>query len=235
MSRKKTKDYKPVLECLKKKIGVLHVEGFCLDFEKGAWKAIRQIFPNASIKGCAFHFGQAIWRKVQDLGLKTTYSSRGVEYRYIRTLMALPFLPHSGIRPAFNTLKERANSQELKELVVYISSTWFEGRYWCPRTWSIFQHSIRTNNDVEGWHTRINSGKSNVSFYVLIPELMREAEIVDLTLRLVSEEQVLRHQRRRFKDLEGRLHQFWEEYDSGEKTVTQLLRECSKVYGPSDD
>ncbi|VDH91609.1 Hypothetical predicted protein [Mytilus galloprovincialis] len=235
MSRKKTKDYKPILECLKRKIGVLHVEGFCLDFEKGAWKAIRHIFPNASIKGCAFHFGQAIWRKVQDLGLKTTYSSRGVEYRYIRTLMALPFLPHSDIRPAFNTLKERANSQELKELVVYISSTWFEGRYWCPRTWSIFQHSIRTNNDVEGWHTRINSGKSNVSFYVLIPELMREAEIVDLTLRLVSEEQVLRHQRRRFKDLEGRLHQFWEEYDSGEKTVTQLLRDCSKVYGPSDD
>ncbi|XP_076104363.1 uncharacterized protein LOC143073025 isoform X2 [Mytilus galloprovincialis] len=35
MSRKKTKDYKPILECLKRKIGVLHVEGFCLDFEKG--------------------------------------------------------------------------------------------------------------------------------------------------------------------------------------------------------
>ncbi|VDI27117.1 Hypothetical predicted protein [Mytilus galloprovincialis] len=181
MSRKKTKDYKPILECLKRKIGVLHVEGFCLDFEKGAWKAIRHIFPNASIKGCAFHFGQAIWRKVQDLGLKTTYSSRGVEYRYIRTLMALPFLPHSDIRPAFNTLKER-------------------------------------------WHTRINSGKSNVSFYVLIPELMREAEIVDLTLRLVSEEQVLRHQRRRFKDLEGRLHQFWEEYDSGEKNCDTIVK-----------
>ncbi|VDI19680.1 Hypothetical predicted protein [Mytilus galloprovincialis] len=86
-----------------------------------------------------------------------------------------------------------------------------------------------------GWHTRINSGKSNVSFYVLMPELMREADIVDLTLRLVYEEQVRRHLQRRFKDLEGRLHQFWKEYDSGEKTVTQLLRERSKVYGPSDD
>ena len=88
---------------------------------------------------------------------------------------------------------------------------------------------------ISGWHTRINYGKKNVSFYILIPELMREAELVDLTLRLVSEEQVLRDQRRRFRDLEGRLHQFWEEYDSGEKTVTQLLRDCSKIYGPNDD
>ncbi|CAG2186571.1 unnamed protein product [Mytilus edulis] len=134
--------------------------------------------------------------------------------------MALPFLPHSDIRPAFNTLKERANSQELKELVVYISSTWFEGRYWCPRTWSIFQHSIRTNNDVEGWHTRINSGKSNVIFYFLI--LMRGAEIVDLTLRLVYEEQVLGHQRRRLKDLEGQIDQFWKEGDQFRPTFQRL-------------
>ena len=53
------------------------------------WKAIRDVFPTASIKGCVFHFTQAVWRKTQELGLKTTYSQRGAEYRYIRMLMAL--------------------------------------------------------------------------------------------------------------------------------------------------
>ncbi|CAG2200753.1 unnamed protein product [Mytilus edulis] len=67
------------------------VQGFVADFEQGAWKAIRKEFPTSTIKGCAFHFGQAVWCKTQELGLKTTYTSRGAEYRYIRSLMALPF------------------------------------------------------------------------------------------------------------------------------------------------
>lgn len=37
-------------------------------------KAMRKGFPTASIKGCVFHFTQAVWRKTQELGLKTTYT-----------------------------------------------------------------------------------------------------------------------------------------------------------------
>ncbi|KAH3832105.1 hypothetical protein DPMN_105382 [Dreissena polymorpha] len=31
------------------------------------------------IKGCAFHFGQALWRKCQEIGLSTAYESRDRE------------------------------------------------------------------------------------------------------------------------------------------------------------
>ncbi|XP_055998163.1 uncharacterized protein LOC125669439 isoform X2 [Ostrea edulis] len=90
MSRRKDRDYVAIFQKLKE---ILHdvpqVQSFVVDFEK----AIRNEFPNTIIKGCAFHFGQAVWRKVQELGLRTTYSKRGPEYRYIRSLMALPFLP----------------------------------------------------------------------------------------------------------------------------------------------
>jgi len=89
----------------------------------GVWKAVRAEFPTASIKGCAFHFGQAVFRKVTELGLKTTYTSRGPEYRYIRSLMALPFLPAGQIKSAFDTLAARATSPELKQLVTYIDNT----------------------------------------------------------------------------------------------------------------
>ena len=116
------------------------------------WKAIRDVFPTASIKGCVFHFTQAVWRKTQELGLKTTYSQRGAEYRYIRMLMALPFLPSHDIEPAFQLLSDRATSPELRSLVRYMENTWMDNAVWRPRNWSIYRQSIRTNNDVEGMY-----------------------------------------------------------------------------------
>ncbi|XP_061178328.1 uncharacterized protein LOC133186965 [Saccostrea echinata] len=238
MSRRKSRDYAAIFKKLKEIIpGVPQVQTFVVDFEKGAWKAIREEFPNTLIKGCAFHFGQAVWRKVQELGLRTTYTKRGAEYRYIRSLMALPFLPSADIQPAFDRLSARATSQELQQLVAYMDSNWIGSAVWQPRNWSIFQTNVRTNNDVEGWHTRINAdiGKANAAFYILVPALQREARLVDLTVRLVSEEQILRCQRRRYQDLTCRLHEAWDRYTNGELTASQLLRECGGVYGPNND
>ncbi|CAC5396059.1 unnamed protein product [Mytilus coruscus] len=151
--------------------------------------------------------------------------------------MALPFLPAADIQPAFEKLSPRATSPELKQLVRYVDNTWLCNTVWHPRNWNIFQTSIRTNNDVEGWHTRINSdiGKANAAFYVLVPALHREAKLVALTVRLVSEEQVIRNQRIRYKELEGRLHQLWDQYFEGDITASRLLRDCGNIYGPSND
>ena len=42
---------------------------FQIDFEIGLIVSIRKTFGyETSIKGCLFHFGQAIWHKVQHLG-----------------------------------------------------------------------------------------------------------------------------------------------------------------------
>jgi hypothetical protein len=80
----------------------------------GAWKAIREEFEDITNKGCDFHFCQEVFRKVTELGFKTTYSQRGAEYRYNRSLMALPFLPSADIPSAFDQLAPRASSTELK-------------------------------------------------------------------------------------------------------------------------
>ncbi|XP_014675737.1 PREDICTED: uncharacterized protein LOC106815742 [Priapulus caudatus] len=119
-------------------------------FEKGAWKAVRQEFPEASVKECAFHFAQDVWRKTQELGLKSTYSLHGQKYRCIRSLMALPFLPAADIGPAFEHLQSRASSSPLQQLVRYISESWLTSPVWKPSNWNVYQLSIRTNNDVEG-------------------------------------------------------------------------------------
>lgn len=40
------------------------VQQVTLDFEMAMWAALRIILPNVEIKGCVFHWTQAIWRKV---------------------------------------------------------------------------------------------------------------------------------------------------------------------------
>jgi hypothetical protein len=37
------------------------------------WEAVQSLIPNATIKGCSFHWGQAIWRHVQSLGLQVKF------------------------------------------------------------------------------------------------------------------------------------------------------------------
>ncbi|KAI0235866.1 Ubiquitin conjugation factor E4 A [Lamellibrachia satsuma] len=66
---------------------------------------------------------------------------------------------------------------------------------WPPTSWSVFGQSVRTNNDVEGWHHGFNTkAKQQMPFYQLTSQLYEEAAQIELTLRLymaqVKEKQV---------------------------------------------
>ena len=40
------------------------VRQITVDFEKALWSVLRQVLPGVKIKGCVFHWTQALWRKV---------------------------------------------------------------------------------------------------------------------------------------------------------------------------
>ena len=119
-------------------------------FFPGAWNAIRRVFPAVTIKGCVFHWTQAVWRHVQSCGLVRAYREQQGVHTYIRQLLALPFLPAQYIKDTFIHLKARANSPQLQDLVDYMDRQWFRNQVFKVHDWSVFQRTIRTNNDVEG-------------------------------------------------------------------------------------
>ena len=65
----------------------------------------------------------------------------------------------------------------------YINNTWK------PASWTVCRQSVRTNNDVEGWHHRINrkAQKPNFQMYILIVLLHKEARLLPTQLKMVTE------------------------------------------------
>ena len=51
------------------------LDSFVADFEAGLWQALRRRFPYHPIQGCAFHWSQAVFRKIQENGLQVRINS----------------------------------------------------------------------------------------------------------------------------------------------------------------
>ena len=148
--------------------------------------------------------------------------------------MALPFLPHEHIRHMFQQLKDLATTPVLQSLVNYINDTWINSTVWSPENWSVFKKSVRTNNDVEGWHHRLNrhARRASLPVYLLIHLLHQESRLVSMQVRLVSENKLKRQQQRKYKDLQAKIFKYWDDFIAGEMTSKQLLYACAYVNGP---
>ena len=106
--------------------------------------------------GCLFHYTQALLRFIQGMGLQQSYQTDIGTKSLVRTLMALPVLPQEHIEPVFDILSASA-PLIFAPFLQYIKNQWISGDVFTVRDLSVFQMTIRTNNDVEGYHYRINA------------------------------------------------------------------------------
>ena len=214
------------------------VKDVVLDFEQAVWAVLKEVLPNVKVTGCAFHWTQALWRKVQEYGLQVRYTHDPWTHQYLRKILALPFLPAFEIQPAWEILRREANSAALLDLVQYVDATWIslETSNWPPASWSVFKRSVRTNNDIEGWHNALNrraAGRCQLPLYLLINLLHREASLTAMQIRLVSEKKLKRIQRKKYRDLQAKIFEQWATYEDGSKTSMELLKSLSHLCGRS--
>ncbi|KAJ8310547.1 hypothetical protein KUTeg_012412 [Tegillarca granosa] len=238
MSRRLTSDYNQVLQTVLKLLPRrATVQTAFADFEAAIWKSLRETIPGIVIRGCNFHWTQAVWRQVQNFGLQTHYCEKGSVHKFVRLLMALPFIPVEHVQPTFQQISQRAqdsNSDVLLRLIRY-----FENRYVAnPKlpiaAWNIFMSAIKTNNDCEGWHRRLNSVARNGSppFYVLIPELFQEASKLPIQRQVICDGVLSRLQRRRTRAVQAKFFSLWDSFNRGDINTGRLVREVAKVHGP---
>ncbi|XP_069114228.1 uncharacterized protein [Argopecten irradians] len=86
----------------------INLESFVVDFDAAVWQAIRERFGDQyNIQGCAFHWSQALFRKIQELSLQKAYTEHNSVFSFLRQVMALNFLLPEQIRPAFEKLDNK--------------------------------------------------------------------------------------------------------------------------------
>ena len=100
MSRRRKKDYKAILRAVLNLLPTTPaIKEFVTDFESSTWGAVATVLPEVKLQGCAFHWGQAVWRKTQEIGLRRAYLNDDATHKYIKKLLALPLLPAEHIPP----------------------------------------------------------------------------------------------------------------------------------------
>ena len=212
------------------------------DFEAAIWVSLRQLMPGVKLKGCLFHFCQAIYRKmVNDLNLKRSYNRDPGTKQLCRKLMALPLLPIGSIRSMFRKLTCDIELQSpLWKLADYMFKTWIEGRLFKPEDWCWYAYNTRTNNDVEGWHNRFNyrnEHKSNIPFYSLVSFLFDEATSIDMTMMQIYTDRNVRRQRAGTQERQKFLQKHWKKMKDGriscDKFLTLVIKH--KCVTPSDN
>ena len=167
---------------------------------------------------------------------QTAYSTRDTIYKILRKVFALPLLPAEDIPDAFVELKRKVNADAdaMVTFLEYVEATWIESEIWPVSSWSVYGRSIRTNNDVEGWHHRLNrrAKKGNLPFYLLIVLLYSKANDLPTQCQLVREGKLVRHQSKRTQYTQGRLMALWKLYNEKRITTNHLLKRCGRIYGP---
>ena len=157
-------------------------------------------------------------------------------YPFIRKLMTLLIQPQHKIRPIFVRLGVQAQTQPLCNLTDYTQEQWIESNINTPKDWSVFKQPIWTNNDIEGWHNALNrraGGQCRLQFYLLIELLHREARLTSITIKVVSDKKLKSIKRGKYRQLQQKLMDAWEQYKTGNKNAPQLLRCCSHLNWPA--
>lgn len=166
--------YKLIFEMIKSQIPEWNPVKLTLDYEISAMKAIRKIFPNAVMKGCYYHFCASLFKKAKRLGIKST-----VQRRHIARCAGLARLPLRYVMAGYKyTMTKSPKTEAVIKFNNYLNRYWFSEVNFI-KTWCCYGEEIRTTNNLEGWHARLNRmvGRQKASLATILNVLIKETKI----------------------------------------------------------
>lgn len=133
LENKKQTTYEQLFKIIKNILGLDNITTVMVDYEKAIHNALRTVFPNIQVKGCWFHFTQAILRNLGSVGLKSKYKNN-LEFRLIiQHLFNLALIPLEEIDKVYNQICDLLKAfdstpsykDNIQKFLNYCYSTWF--------------------------------------------------------------------------------------------------------------
>jgi len=78
------------------------------------WQALHQVLTDVQLQSYVFHFMQAVWPKIQELGRHIVYNQKTSTYDFCCRLMTIPFLPAAYIHSLFATIETKSQLHKNK-------------------------------------------------------------------------------------------------------------------------
>lgn len=107
MTGKKEGLYKAVFMKISMLVPQFSPEVAMADFETAIKNGLKAVFPNVNVKGCRFHFGQALLKKLKAVGLMPAYLKDPAFRKWAKKYIALCCLPPDNIPEEFEKLRRQ--------------------------------------------------------------------------------------------------------------------------------
>lgn len=226
LTGKTTKIYKDAFSDLLDKIGELNLTFtpriIYADFEQAIHLAISKIFPEVVRKGCRFHLGQTMWRKIQSLGLSKNFKKKSEIGNFLKVCFGLSFLEPEEVQKCFfeYLMTIKPNNQQLNAFCDFFEKNYISSSSkFPPSIWAEFSNSLmRTTNACESFHSKLNS-----VFYSSYPNIFQFLEVLknvqtDVYIKMRSSNQT--QKRRMTVEKENYIHEIMRQYK--DQVITRL-------------
>ncbi|KAG0441788.1 hypothetical protein DMUE_0791 [Dictyocoela muelleri] len=151
-----------------------------IDFEIAASNAIKRVFPLSTIKGCFFHFGQCVIRKISDLGLRSLFNTDMNFKRSVQFINTLALIPLPLVDEGWRIIKTMMPIyvDKVVDLIINVKNTWLipNNSVFNRAVWSHNSNlSTRKKNALEGFHAKLNRSinKSRPAYYEVVDKLKK--------------------------------------------------------------
>ena len=187
-------------------------------------------FPTATVNGCFYHFTQAIWRKIQQLGLQVSYQEEESIRKFFRKVISLALVPPHYLRLGWPGLKAGAPDDD--RVAQFTETTWLNGHYHITE-WSVYnEDGPRTNNHAKGGITKSTAWQERATQTYEIVELFKtEQAATEVSLLQLETGGVVEATRRVFRQKEKRLKTIQEKFSNNEHSLDEYISALSNWVG----
>ncbi|CAF3249819.1 unnamed protein product [Rotaria sp. Silwood2] len=205
------------------------------DFEGTLAEILKIEFPNSQHVGCFFHYTQTIYRNIQQLGLSSEYVVDDEFRNTCRKLMALALMPVSLVLQAYDDLHDSVLESSsttfdlLKPLFSYFENQWIKNVD--IQRWNVYGLHMRTNNNAEGYHNRLNLriSKYHPNIWAFIRCIQGEENRFNHLLMQMKGGLTARPKTKKTLAIQHRIDTLYIRYDNGDINANELLNGLSYV------